>query len=66
MIDQITDLEIRLTYQEATINELNDVVVRQQDQIDILIAELLRLKQQLDGGTEFVGSMADETPPPHY
>jgi len=66
MNDQITDLEIRLTYQEATINELNDVVVRQQDQIDILISELTRLKQQMDGGAEFVRPMSEETPPPHY
>ncbi len=64
--DRVMDLEIRLTYQESILSELNEVVVKQQDQIDLLMAELKRQKEQLDNGAEFVRSSAEETPPPHY
>lgn len=66
MSEQITDLEIRLTYQESALQELNDVIVKQQDQIDALIVEIRRLRQQLESGAEFVRPQSEETPPPHY
>jgi SlyX protein len=66
MSEQITDLEIRLTYQESALQELNDVIVKQQDQIDALIVEVRRLRQQLASGSEFVRPQSEETPPPHY
>lgn len=66
MNDKITDLEIRLTYQESVLQELNDVIVKQQDQIDALIIEIRRLRQQLEAGAEFVRPQSEETPPPHY
>ncbi len=64
--NRVMDLEIRLTYQESILQELNEVVVKQQDQIDLLLAELTRQKEQLDNGAEFVRPNAEETPPPHY
>ncbi len=64
--NRVMDLEIRLTYQESILQELNEVVVKQQDQIDLLLAELKRQKEQLDNGAEFVRSSTEETPPPHY
>lgn len=66
MNDQVTDLEIRLTYQESALQQLNDVIVKQQDQIDALIEEIKRLRQQLQSGAEFVRPLSEETPPPHY
>ena len=66
METRIEDLEVRLTYQEAATEELNQVVIKQQNQIDLLIAELQRTKQQLENGSEFVRSQSDEEPPPHY
>jgi SlyX protein len=36
MEERFVDLETRLTYQERTIEELNEVVTRQQGQIDVL------------------------------
>lgn len=66
MESRIEDLEIRLSYQEATLEALNQVVIKQQDQIDMLIAEVQRLKQQTVGEAEFVRPQSEETPPPHY
>ena len=66
MQDKMTDLEIRISYLENTIDELNEVVTKQQDQIDLLIREALRVKQQVEQGAEFVRPMSEETPPPHY
>lgn len=66
MQEKITDIEIRISYLENTVDELNQVVIKQQDQIDLLIRELMQAKQQLEQGAEFVRSMADDVPPPHY
>ncbi len=66
MTANIDDLEIRMTYQEAALEELNQVVIKQQDQIDLLIEEIRRQKQQLEQGAEFVRPLSEETPPPHY
>lgn len=66
MNEKITDIEIRLTYQESALQELNDVIVKQQNQIDKLIADVNRLRRQLDSSAELVRSQSEETPPPHY
>ncbi len=63
---RIEDLEVRLTYQEATLEELNQVIIKQQNQIDLLIEEIKRIKQQQERGGEFVRSQSEEEPPPHY
>lgn len=62
---RVTDLEVRLTYQEKALEELSDVVISQQDQIDRLIAELEALKS-VKGENELVRPLSEETPPPHY
>ncbi len=72
MTDQrIVTIETKLAYQEDTIAQLNDVICRQQNQIDaleILTQQLLgRVRDLSDistqSGTAF--SEADERPP-HY
>jgi len=66
MSDQITDLEIHLTHHEHQIEELNDLVYRQQQQIDMLSAEIRQIKEQLQMGISARVSEAEEDPPPHY
>ena len=66
MDKRLEDLEIRLSYQESTIEDLNQVVIRQQDQIDMLIEEIKQIKQQQQQGGDLVRPMSEETPPPHY
>lgn len=65
--ERLIELETRLTYQEAALQELNEIVTRQERRIgelETLCRQLLervaRLGQDLDKG-----GAADEVPP-HY
>jgi len=61
------DLETRLAYQEATLRDLNDVITRQQKQIDQLekaYRALLERAARAEQGSQ-KGSAEDEVPP-HY
>ncbi len=63
----IVDLETRLTYQEAGLQELNDVIVRQQKMLDSLGAQLESVRQQMRVQAQFdVLPTSQEPPPPHY
>jgi len=67
MSERLTDLESRLAFQDQTIQELNDVVTRQQGEIDRLRRELEALKVQVRSMADFpVAGRDEETPPPHY
>jgi len=65
--ERIVDLEVRLAFQDDLIGELNDVLCRQQDQIDRLqklYRELLDRVAQLSEVREGV-TIASQRPP-HY
>ena len=63
---RLTELEIKASFTEDTIDRLNAVVVRQQDQIDLLLRELRELKQQGHASADNpLRSLRDELPP-HY
>lgn len=67
-IDQrLTDLEVKLSYTEDLVEHLNTVVIGQARQIDLLVRELTRLRQQAEDSTNAPGvrSLRDELPP-HY
>lgn len=67
MQERLTELEVRVAFQERTIQELNDVVTRQQQEIDRLARELASLKDQLHTlEPSPVANRDEETPPPHY
>ncbi len=63
---RLTELEIKASFTEDLVEQLNQVVIRQQQQIDLLVRELTDLKQQQrdSGSGEFRG-LRDERPP-HY
>ena len=63
---RLTDLEIKASFNEDALDRLNEVVIRQQRQIELLMRELMELKQQrpADGPPAF-RSLRDELPP-HY
>mgnify|MGYP000132526915 CR=1 FL=1 len=64
---QIIELETRLAFQEHAIQALNDVVTRQQQQIETLVREVQALKDRLRAAAPSpVGPLEDEKPPPHY
>ena len=63
---RITELEIKISYAEDMVDELNRTVFRQQQQIDLLVAQIKALREQVQ--TDEPGeqrSLRDELPP-HY
>lgn len=67
MEERLTELETRAMYQERTIQELNDMVYRQELAIVRLQQEMERLRQQLAVATPSINrTEEEETPPPHY
>lgn len=65
MESRVIDLEIRLTHQELTLQELNECIIRQQKIMDQLARQITLLQEQLRAGAS-VAPAADETLPPHY
>ena len=63
---RLTELEIKASFTEDLLDQLNQVIVRQQRQIDTLIREIGHLRQQMpeSDGAAF-RSLRDERPP-HY
>jgi SlyX protein len=62
---RLTNLEIKASYTEDTLDRLNEVVVRQQGQIDLLLRELAEFKRQAEAAADAPRSLRDELPP-HY
>ncbi len=63
---RLTDLEIKASFSEDLLDQLNQVIIRQQQQIDLLIREISDLKQSgTDGGLAAPRNLRDEMPP-HY
>ncbi|MEL7449313.1 MAG: SlyX family protein [Pseudomonadota bacterium] len=65
--DRLIDLETRLAFQEDTITTLDDVVTRQQQQIDDLVQQIAILKDRVERreGASEAATDIDERPP-HY
>ncbi len=67
MKERITDIEIQLMHHENTIQQLNEVVTRQQFAIEELRAGFRELMQQLRKlCPSDVRDPLEEEPPPHY
>jgi len=63
---RLDDLEVKASYAEDLLDQLNTLVYRQQQQIDALVAQVALLREQgagADGGSP--RSLRDELPP-HY
>jgi len=60
---RVTELEIKLTYQDALIETLNQVVIELRNEVEATARRLAKVEQQIQLG------LPDETPdepPPHY
>ncbi|MHB8741924.1 MAG: SlyX family protein [Sulfuricaulis sp.] len=67
MNERLVELEVRVAFQEQTLQELNKVVTRQQQQIDRLTQEFATLKAQFSiVAPSLVIPQDQEIPPPHY
>ena len=67
LAQDIAELQAQFAFQDNTVQTLNDIVARQQLQIDKLqrdIESLLVQMQQL--GDALQASPVEEPPPPHY
>lgn len=61
---RLTDLEIKAAFTEDLLDKLDQVIIRQQQQIDILIREIGDLRQPaVDGGVGVARSLRDDLPP---
>ncbi|MCY1165719.1 SlyX [compost metagenome] len=61
---RLTDLEIKATFTEDLLEQLDKVIIRQQQQIDLLIREIAELRQPaIDGGLGPARSLRDDLPP---
>ena len=64
---RLTELEIKIAFQEDTVKALSDVIYQQQNRIDRLETLLPHYQAQLDGSIhEFTGAPAIDDKPPHY
>jgi len=66
MQERVNDIEVKVAFLEDLVDELNRTVFRQQQQIEVLVAQLATLREQVQGAAqpEF-RSLRDEIPP-HY
>ncbi len=63
---RLTELEIKASFADDLLDQLNQTIFRQQRQIEHLLRELADLRQQVpEGGGAGFRSLRDELPP-HY
>ena len=63
--DRIDALEIRLSFQDETIETLNNTITAQWQQIDALTRQVAALNERLQEAENNAPGATDE-PPPHY
>jgi SlyX protein len=63
---RLTDLEIKASFAEDLLDQLNQVIVRQQQEIDLLMREVRQLRLQMPEGSSPTQGRASEELPPHY
>ena len=63
---RLTELEIKSSFAEDLLDQLNQVIVRQQQEIDLLMREVRQLRLQMPEGAGPAQNRASEELPPHY
>lgn len=64
--DRITNLEIKLSFTEDLMDQLNQTVYKQQQQIEFLYRELKSIKEQASGEDGAGSNSPKDEVPPHY
>ena len=63
---RLTDLEIKASFHEDTLEALNTIIVRQQNEISALVREVIELRNRIPQKDNLsLGGGAQEVPP-HY
>ena len=65
-VARIDALEMRVTEQEVTIDDLNATITAQWRQIDALTRQMAKLVEEVEAAASRPGTGAPEPPPPHY
>ena len=63
---RLTDLEIKASFSEDLLDQLNQVIVRQQQQVDALLREVSQLRRSLMETPAGAPGNALQDLPPHY
>ena len=63
---RLDDLEIKFSYQQETIDSLNEAVTKQWSEIEALRRQLHRLEGRLQEMSDMQSDSGNEPPPPHY
>ena len=63
---RLTNLEIKATYTEDLVEQLDQIIARQQQQIDVLLREVNRLRQPLLDNIPTTGRNLRDDQPPHF
>ncbi|MGV3682764.1 MAG: SlyX family protein [Acidovorax sp.] len=67
LIERLENLEIKASFTEDLLDQLNMTIYRQQELIDRLTQEVIQLRQQApDGGAGGVPRNLRDELPPHY
>ena len=64
--ERITNLEIKLSFSEDLLEELNQTVFKQQQRIELLVKEIQALKLQMASNMSSDGNSPRDEIPPHY
>ena len=63
---RLTDLEIKISFTEDMVDELNRTVFRQQQQIDLLLGQIKSLREQVQNAAPGEPRSLRDELPPHY
>ena len=63
---RLTNLEIKTTFTEDLVEQLDQIIARQQQQIDLLLREVAALRQPAGDSTETSGRSMRDDLPPHF
>ncbi len=63
---RLIELEIKASFSEDLLDQLNLVIVRQQTTLDFLLREVQQLRQQQPDGVAGGAARSMDDSPPHY
>ena len=63
---RLTNLEIKATYTEDLVEQLDQIIARQQQQIDLLLREVTEHRQPAPEVTLITGRSLRDDLPPHF
>jgi SlyX protein len=63
---RLTDLEIKATYSEDLLEQLDQIITRQQQQIALLLREVTELRQPAADTASTPGRSLRDDLPPHF